>query len=360
MVKITEQLHQMGQSFWLDNITRGLLDSGTLQRYIDELSVTGLTSNPSIFNQAIKNSNFYDAAIAQKVKEGKAGEALFFELAIEDLTRAAELFGPIHERTNGLDGFVSLEVSPRLAYDTQSTLAAAQQLYAQAKCPNLFIKIPGTREGLPAIEEAIFAGVPINVTLLFSCEHYLAAADAYLRGIERRVAAGLNPRVESVASVFVSRWDGAVADKVPADFRNTLGIAIGERTYAAYCDLLASDRWRRLANYGAHMQRLLWASTSTKHDPTAPDDLYVRALAAPYTVNTMPEPTLLSFADHGTLGPTLSPDAGAAEELLRKIAQIGIDVDALAAQLQEAGAAAFVKSWDELLTVLDAKAQLAS
>ena len=355
MVKITEQLHQMGQSLWLDNITRGLLDSGTLRRYIDELSVTGLTSNPSIFNQAIKNSNFYDAAIAQKVKEGKAGEALFFELAIEDLTRAAELFGPIHERTNGLDGFVSLEVSPRLAYDTQSTLAAAQQLYAQAKCPNLFIKIPGTREGLPAIEEAIFAGVPINVTLLFSCEHYLAAADAYLRGVERRVAAGLNPRVESVASVFVSRWDGAVAEKVPADLRNTLGIAIGERTYAAYCDLLASDRWRRLANYGAHMQRLLWASTSTKHDPTAPDDLYVRALAAPYTVNTMPEPTLLSFADHGTLGPALSPDGGAAEELLRKIAQIGIDVDALAAQLQEAGAAAFVKSWDELLTVLDAK-----
>jgi transaldolase len=358
MVKITEQLYQMGQSLWLDNITRGLLDSGTLRRYIDELSVTGLTSNPSIFNQAIKNSNFYDTAIAQKVKEGKSGEALFFELAIEDLTRAAGLFRPIHERTNGLDGFVSLEVSPRLAYDAQSTLAAAQHLYAQAKCPNLFIKIPGTREGLPAIEEAIFAGVPINVTLLFSCEHYLAAADAYLRGIERRVAAGLNPRVESVASVFISRWDGAVADKAPADLRNTLGIAIGERTYAAYCCLLASDRWRRLANYGAHMQRLLWASTSTKSNPEAPDDLYVRTLAAPYTVNTMPEPTLLSFADHGTLGPALSPDAGAAEGLLRKIAQVGIDVDSLAAQLQQAGAAAFVKSWDELLTVLVAKARV--
>ena len=357
MAKITEQLYQMGQSLWLDNITRGLLDSGTLRRYIDELSVTGLTSNPSIFNQAIKNSNFYDTAIAQKVKEGKAGEALFFELAIEDLTRAADLFRPIHERTNGVDGFVSLEVSPRLAYDTQSTLDAAQHLYAQAKCPNLFIKIPGTREGLPAIEEAIFAGVPINVTLLFSCEHYLAAADAYLRGVERRVEAGLNPRVESVASVFVSRWDGAVADKVPADLRNTLGIAIGERTYAAYCDLLASDRWRRLANCGAHMQRLLWASTSTKHDPAAPADLYVRALASPFTVNTMPEQTLLDFADRGTLGAALSPDAGVAEELLGKVAQIGIDVDALAAQLQQAGAAAFVKSWDELLTVLDAKAQ---
>ena len=360
MTKVTGLLHQMGQSLWLDNITRGLLDNGTLQRYIAELSVTGLTSNPSIFNQAIKSSNFYDTAVARKVKEGKAGEALFFELAIEDLTRAADLFRPIHERTNGVDGFVSLEVSPRLAYDTQSTLAAAKHLWTQANRPNLFIKIPGTREGLPAIEESIFAGVPINVTLLFSCEHYLAAADAYLRGIERRVAAGLNPRVESVASVFVSRWDGAVASKIPNEFRNKLGIAIGGRTYKAYCDLLASDRWRRLANYGAHMQRLLWASTSTKHDPTAPDDLYVRALAAPYTVNTMPELTLLSFADHGTLGPALSPDAGAAEELLRKIAQIGIDVDALAAQLQEAGAAAFVKSWDELLTVLDAKAQLAS
>jgi transaldolase len=357
MTKITERLYQMGQSLWLDNITRGLLDSGTLQRYIEDLSVTGLTSNPSIFNQAIKSSNFYDAAIAQKVKEGKAGEALFFELAIEDLTRAADLFGPIHERTNGVDGYVSLEVSPRLAYDTQSTLAAAQQLYTQAKRPNLFIKIPGTREGLPAIEEAIFAGVPINVTLLFSREHYLAAAYAYLRGVERRVAAGLNPRVESVASVFVSRWDGAVADKVSADLRNTLGIAIATQTYAAYCDLLASDRWHRLANCGAHMQRLLWASTSTKNDPAAPDDLYVRALAAPFTVNTVPEQTLLSFADHGTLGPALSRDAGAAEDQLRKLTQIGIDVDALAAELQEAGAAAFVKSWDELLTVLDAKAK---
>ena len=357
MTKVTDLLHQMGQSLWLDNITRELLDSGTLQRYIAELAVTGLTSNPSIFNQAIKNSNFYDAAIARKVKEGQTGEALFFELAIEDLTRAADLFRPIHERTNGVDGYVSLEVSPRLAYDTQSTLAAAQHLHAQANRPNLFIKIPGTREGLPAIEEAIFAGIPINVTLLFSREHYLAAADAYLRGVERRVEAGLNPRVESVASVFISRWDGAVAEKIPTEFRNKLGIAIAGRTYKAYCDLLASDRWHRLANYGAHAQRLLWASTSTKHDPGASDDLYVRALAAPYTVNTMPEQTLLSFADHGTLGPVLSPVAGDAEELLRKIAQIGIDVDALAAQLQQAGAAAFVKSWDELMTVLDAKAK---
>jgi transaldolase len=357
MVKITEQLYQMGQSLWLDNITRGLLDSGTLKRYIKELSVTGLTSNPSIFNQAIKNSNFYDAAIVQKVKEGKSGEVLFFELAIEDLTRAAALFKPVYERTSGVDGHVSLEVSPRLAYDTQSTLVAAQQLYALAKCPNLFIKIPGTPEGLPAIEEAIFAGVPINVTLLFSCEHYLAAANAYLRGVERRVEAGLNPCVESVASVFVSRWDAAVADKTPADLHNKLGIAIAGRTYKAYCDLLNSDRWRRLANCGAHMQRLLWASTSTKNNLGAPDDLYVRALAAPFTVNTMPEPTLLSFADHGTLGSVLSPGAGDAEEVLFKLARAGIDVDSLAAQLQKDGAAAFVKSWDELLTVLDDKAK---
>jgi transaldolase len=357
MANITERLYRMGQSLWLDNITRKLLDSGTLERYIAGLSVTGLTSNPSIFNQAIKQADFYDTAIAQKVREGKSGEALFFELAIEDLTRAAELFRPIHERTNGVDGYVSLEVSPRLAYDTQTTLAAAKQLYAQAHCPNLFIKIPGTREGLPAIEEAIFAGVPINVTLLFSREQYLAAAGAYLRGVERRVEAGLNPRVESVASVFVSRWDAAVAGKVPAELRNTLGIAVAMQTYAAYCDLLASDRWRRLANCGAHMQRLLWASTSTKHDPLAPDDIYVRALAAPYTVNTMPEPTLLSFADHGTLGPALAPDAGAADEVLIRMAQVGIDVYALAAQLQQAGAEAFVKSWDELLAVLDAKAQ---
>ena len=360
MTKVTALLHQMGQSLWLDNITRGLLDSGTLRRYIDELSVTGLTSNPSIFNQAIKNSTFYDAAIRQKVKDGKAGEVLFFELAIEDLTRAAELFRPIHERTNGLDGFVSLEVSPRLAYDTQSTLAAAQQLCAQAKRPNLFIKIPGTREGLPAIEEAIFAGVPINVTLLFSREQYLAAAEAYLRGVERRIEAGLNPRVESVASVFVSRWDGAVAGKISDEFRNKLGIAISGRTYKAYCDLLASDRCHRLANYGARMQRLLWASTSTKNDPAAPDDLYVRALAAPYTVNTMPEQTLLNFADHGTLGSVLSPGAGDAEELLFKMSRAGIDMDALAAQLQKDGAEAFVKSWDELMTVLEAKARLSN
>lgn len=356
MTKITDLLYQMGQSLWLDNITRGLLDGGTLQGYVGNLSVTGLTSNPTIFDHAIKNTNFYDAAIEQKVKEGKAGEALFFELAIEDLTRAADLFKPIHERTNGVDGWVSLEVSPKLAYDTQSTLAAAKQLHATANRPNLFIKIPGTREGLPAIEEAIFAGVPVNVTLLFSREHYLAAADAYLRGIERRIEAGKNPRVGSVASVFVSRWDGAVMGKTPDEFRDKLGIAMAERTYKAYRDLLNSDRWCRLANFGALPQRVLWASTGTK-DPQASDHLYVRALASANTVNTMPEQTLLKFGDHGTLGRVLSSGGGDAEETIFKISRLGFDMDALAAQLQKEGAASFVQSWNELMSVLASKAQ---
>ncbi|MBP1599841.1 MAG: tal 1 [Acidobacteria bacterium] len=351
MSKITELLHQIGQSLWLDNITRGLLDSKTLQKYIDELSVTGLTSNPTIFNNAIKNSNFYDTAIAQKVKQGKSGEALFFELAIEDLTRAADLFKPIYERTNGVDGWVSLEVSPKLAYDTQTTLSAAKQLYAQAGRPNLFIKIPGTREGLPAIEEAIFAGVPVNVTLLFSREHYLAAAAAYLRGIQRRIEAGLNPRVESVASVFVSRWDGAVAGKTPEEFHNRLGIAMAERTYKAYRDLLNSDRWMRLANSGAHPQRLLWASTGTK-DPHVSDYLYVKSLASPNTVNTMPEATLLKFGEHGELGRILSAGGGESDEVVYTI-----DMGALAARLQKEGAESFVKSWEEMMDVVAKKAQ---
>jgi len=356
MSKITDLLHRIGQSLWLDNITRGLLDSGTLQKYIDELSVTGLTSNPTIFNQAIKNFNFYDKAIAQKVKEGKSGEALFFELAIEDLTRAADLFRPIHDRTNGVDGWVSLEVSPKLAYDPQSTLTAAKQLYAQAGRPNLFIKIPGTLEGLPAIEEAIFAGVPVNVTLLFSREHYRAAAAAYLRGIQRRIEAGLNPRVESVASVFVSRWDGAVAGKTPDEFHNRLGIAMAERTYKAYRDLLNSDRWMRLANSGAHPQRLLWASTGTK-DPQAADYLYVKALASPNTVNTMPEATLLKFGDHGELGRILSSGGGESDEVTYALERQGIDMDQLAAQLQKEGAESFVKSWDEMMDVVAEKAK---
>ena len=350
-MKATQLLHDAGQSLWLDNITRALLASGGLRRYLDELSITGLTSNPTIFDHAIKNSHDYDAAIREKTATGKSGEGLFFELALEDLTRAADLFRPIHQATNGVDGWVSLEVSPKLAYDTASTVAAAKELSARAARPNLFIKIPGTREGVPAIEEAIFAGVPVNVTLLFSREHYVAAAQAYVRGIERRVAAGLNPHVGSVASIFVSRWDAAIAGKVPAALQAQLGIAMAKRTYKAYRDLLASDRWLRLLNVGARSQRLLWASTGTK-DPKASDVLYVKSLAAPHSVNTMPEKTLLALADHGEIGAMLPHDGGDAEEVLDRFTQAGVDLDALAGDLQRDGAAAFVKSWDDLLACL--------
>jgi transaldolase len=353
-MKATQKLHDLGQSLWLDNITRDLLNSGTLQRYIDGLSVTGLTSNPTIFDQAIKGSTAYDAAIREKLARGESGEALFFDLAIEDLTRAADLFRPIWDRTNGVDGWVSLEVSPVLAYDTKSTLAAAKELHARAGRPNLFIKIPGTKEGLPAIEEAIFAGVPINVTLLFSREHYVAAAEAFLRGIERRIDAGLDPNVGSVASVFISRWDGAVSGKVPEALNNRLGIAIAKRTYKACRELLGSPRWTRVYNAGARPQRLLWASTGTK-DPKASDILYVKALAAPFTVNTMPEATLKALGDHGEIGEILPVDGGDCEGVLAQFAGAGIDVDALAARLQEEGAKSFVKSWNELLGVIASK-----
>jgi transaldolase len=354
IMKATQILHEAGQSLWLDNITRALLTGGGLKRYIDELSITGLTSNPSIFDQAIKSSGDYDAAIREKTAAGKQGEALFFELALEDLTRAADLFRPIHDRTNGVDGWVSLEISPKLAYDTAGSIAAARQLSARGARPNLFMKIPGTREGIPAIEEAIFAGVPINVTLLFSREQYIAAAEAYIRGIERRVAAGLNPHVGSVASVFVSRWDVAVAKKVPSALHDRLGIAVAKRIYKAYRELLSSTRWLRLLNFGARSQRLLWASTGTK-DPKASDVLYVKSLAAPHTVNTMPENTLKALADHGEVSAMLSADGGNAEAELAEFTKAGVDIDALAAQLQREGADAFVKSWEELLACITDK-----
>src|SRR5213595_871345 len=353
-MKATQRLHELGQSLWLDNITRVMLMDGTLRRYIAEFSVTGLTSNPTIFDHAIRNGGSYDSAIRQKTAQGKSGEGLFFDLALEDLTQAADLFRPVHDRTGGVDGWVSLEVSPLLANDTASTIEAAAQLHARAARPNLFIKIPGTPEGVPAIEESIFAGVPINVTLLFSREQYVAAAEAYIRGVERRVAACLNAHVPSVASLFVSRWDVAVAGKVPAALHEQLGIAIAKRTYKAYRDLLASDRWLRLLNFGARSQRLLWASTGTK-DPKAPDVLYVKALAAPHTVNTMPEKTLLGLADHGEIGPMLPHDGDDAEEVLARFRQAGVDVDALAEQLQREGAAAFVKSWEDLLACVAEK-----
>jgi transaldolase len=353
-MKATQMLHDLGQSLWLDNITRDLLDRGTLKRYIDELSVTGLTSNPTIFDHAIKNSTAYDAAIRQKVKAGKAGEPLFFELALEDLTRAADLFRPTWDKSNGVDGWVSLEVSPLLAYDTASTLAAARDLHARAGRPNLLIKIPGTREGLPAIEEAIFAGVPINVTLLFSREQYVAAAEAYMRGINRRIAAGLNPQVGSVGSLFVSRWDAAVAARVPDALKNRLGIAIVKRTYKAARAIFGSTAWQRAYNFGARPQRPLWASTGTK-DPKASDVLYVKALASPYSVNTMPEGTLKALADHGEIGEPLPADGGDCEEVLAQFGKAGIDIDALAAQLQEEGAKSFVNSWHELMEVINSK-----
>ena len=355
-MKATQLLHDLGQSIWLDNITRDLLNTGTLERYINELSVTGLTSNPTIFDHAIKNSSAYDEPIREELRSGKSGEALFFQLALHDITRAADLFKRIHDRTNGVDGWVSLEVSPLLARDPASTLAEAKYLYARAARANLFIKIPGTKESLPAIEEAIFAGIPINVTLLFSREHYMAAAEAFLRGIERRIGDGRNPNVDSVASVFISRWDTAVAGKVPDSLRDQLGIAIAKRTYQAYRDLLSSPRWQRIYNLGARPQRLLWASTGTK-DPKASDTLYIQALAAPFTVNTMPEGTLNAFSDHGEVDGILPEDGGDCEDTLARFANAGIDVDALAAQLQDEGAKSFVKSWDELMAVIEAKSE---
>jgi len=353
-MKAAHILHDLGQSLWLDNITRNLLKTGMLRRYIEELSVTGLTSNPTIFDHAIKNSTDYDDAIKSRLAEGKSGEKLFFELALEDLTQAADLLRPVYDRTCGVDGWVSLEVSPLLAHDTKSTIAVAKELHARAGRPNLLIKIPGTPEGLPAIEEAIFAGVPVNVTLLFSDEQYLAAADAFMRGVERRINAGLPPDVGSVASVFISRWDVAVTGKVPVTLNNQLGIAVAKRTYKAYLDVLRSPRWMRAYNAGARPQRLLWASTGTK-DPKASATLYIKALAAPFTVNTMPEGTLKALAEHGVVGETMSADGGDCEQVLARFAGAKIDVHALATQLQDEGAKSFVNSWNDLMGVIGSK-----
>jgi transaldolase len=353
-MKATQLLLNLGQSIWLDNITRDLLDSGTLERYIAEFCVSGLTSNPTIFEHAIENSSSYDAQLRAPRAGGESAEEVFFELALEDLTRAADLFRPIYDRTNGVDGYASLEVSPLLAYDTGSTIREVKDLFERGGRPNLFIKIPGTKQGLPAIEESIFAGIPINVTLLFSREQYVAAAEAYLRGIERRLDAGLNPSVASVASLFVSRWDVAVAQKVPEDLRNRLGIAIAMRTYKAARELITSPRWQRVYNSGARPQRPLWASTGTK-DPSASDILYVKALAAPFTVNTMPEKTLKALAEHDHLASILPADGGDCEEVLAQFVKAGVDLDALAEQLQEEGAKSFSKSWNSLMDVIATK-----
>ena len=347
-MKPTQALHDLGQSLWLDNITRDILDNGTLRRYVDELSVTGLTSNPTIFDEAIGGGASYDAGIQKKARAGLSGEPLFIELALEDLRRAADIFRPIWDRTQGTDGWVSMEVSPLLASDTEATIESALAIHKLAERPNLYVKIPGTPQGVPAIEAAIFAGVPVNVPLLFSRQQYLAAAEAYMRGLERRIAGGLDARVSSVASVFVSRWDRAVGDKAPAELRNRLGVAIGMRTYRAHCELLETKRWRDLAAAGAQKQRMLWASTGVK-DPKAAADLYVSAFAAPETIDTMPEKTLLAFAEKGSVKGVMPKDGGNAEEVLGQFAAAGIDVDALAAKLQIEGAQSFVKSWAELM-----------
>jgi transaldolase len=355
----TKTLHDLGQSIWLDNITRDILDDGTLKRYIDTLSVTGLTSNPTIFDEAIGKTKVYDKAIRRLAESAASDEALFLEIALEDLRRAADLFKPEFDRTQGVDGWVSMEVSPLLASDTQGTIEAALLIHKQANRPNLYVKIPGTPQGVPAIEEAIFAGVPVNVTLLFSREQYLAIAEAYMRGIERRIAAGLDPKINSVASVFISRWDRSVADKVPKELVNRLGVAIAQRTYRAHCDLVAGERWRNLEAKGARKQRMLWASTGTK-DPNAPPALYVEALAAPETIDTMPEKTLLAFAENGKVRGVMAKDGGDAEAVLQEFARAGIDVLALARQLQQEGAASFVKSWAELMKrIKDKSAALA-
>ncbi|MEO8385551.1 MAG: transaldolase [Betaproteobacteria bacterium] len=345
----TQTLHQLGQRLWLDNISRPLLTSGTLARYIADLSVTGLTSNPTIFEQAIAASGAYDEDIRRHAALGESDEGIFFELALDDLKQAADLFRPMFDVSDGRDGWVSLEVSPLLAHDAQGTIRAAASLHASAARPNLFIKIPGTAEGIVAIEQSIFAGIPINVTLLFSPEQYLFSAAAYMVGLERRLAAGMNVAVESVASLFVSRWDVAVKDRTAVTFHNRLGIAIAMLTYRAHRELLASDRWQKLAAAGARPQRLLWASTGTK-DPAAPDTLYIDALAAADTINTIPEKTLLAYADHGAASATLPADGGYAENVLEEFRREGIADEALAVQLQTEGVAAFAKSWRGLMT----------
>jgi transaldolase len=356
-MKATKQLHDLGQSLWLDNITRELLTSGTLRRYIDEFSVSGLTSNPTIFDLAIRNGNSYDDSIRQKTADAKSVEELFFELAFEDLHQAADLFRPIYNSTKGIDGFVSLEVSPLLAYDTTRTVKEVAKLHAQSRRPNVLIKIPGTPEGVPAIEESTFAGVPVNVTLLFSREQYIASAEAYMRGIERRIAAGRDPKIHSVASVFISRWDKAVMGKVAETLRNRLGIAIAKRTYKSYRDLLESSRWRKLAEAGALPQRLLWGSTGTK-DPVAPDIMYIEALAAPDTINTIPEKTLHAFADHGQVKDVMPRDGGDAEDVLAEFSRAGVNVGELATELQRKGAEAFDKSWNDLMECIGSKSRL--
>lgn len=350
----TQNLHRQGVSIWLDNITRKMLDNGVLQKYISDLSVTGLTSNPSIFEAAIAKTGDYDEAIRKMSGLVLTDEEVFFNLAVEDIQRAADQFLPVYKATNGLDGFVSIEVSPLLAYDTENTIKAAKAIHQKVDRPNALIKIPGTPQGLPAIEKAISEGIPVNVTLLFSAEQYQAAALAYLKGVETRIERGLNPDIRSVASVFVSRWDKAVADKVPESLQNQLGIAVMQKTYFAYLQFLRSKRVQKAMNSGIFPQRLLWASTGTK-DPKASDILYVKNLLAPYTINTIPENTLLAFADHGETGPSLPGNTTSADRIIGKFSEFSVDHLQLAELLQKEGAEAFNKSWNNLIDSISVK-----
>jgi transaldolase len=350
----TSKLQELGQSLWLDNISRNMIDTGLLQTYISDFSITGLTSNPSIFTKAVAGGSDYDAQIASERATGATPEEIVLRLMVQDLRRAADLFAPIHKATSGKDGWVSIEVSPYLINDAKGSLEWAQRLHAQMDRANAFVKIPGTQQGAVAIEEAIFQGIAINVTLLFSRDQYVAVAEAYMRGIERRIDGGLDPKVRSVASVFVSRWDAAAAKQGRADLRNRLGLAVAADVWDAYQSILASERWQTLAKAGAMPQTLLWASTGVK-DPEADDTLYITALAAPETINTMPDATLRAFADHGAVGKggTLDREAGA--KLRRVATEGGLDLDALAGKLQVDGGDAFVTAWDELLKRVEGK-----
>jgi len=353
-MKKTKSLALAGQSVWIDDITRPMLTEGTLARYISEYGVTGLTSNPTIYSKAVAQGHHYDDIILAGARPGRTDEEIFYDLALRDLGEAADLFRDIYLRTDGVDGFVSLEVSPLLSDDAKASVYWATELHRRAARPNLFIKIPGTTAGLVAIEESIFAGIPVNVTLLFSAEQYRSAAEAYLRGIERRIDAGLSTDVPSVASLFVSRWDVAANPGLPPELKNRLGIAVSRKAYALSLELHSSARWRRAMNFGMRPQRLLFGSTSTK-DPSASDTLYVSSLVAPYTVDTIPEKTLLAFADHGELGRQCDRDTGEADTILTRVRASGVDVNALAARLQREGTESFDKSWRELLASIQSR-----
>jgi transaldolase len=351
-----QRLHALGQSLWLDSISRLMLRSGALARYVSELAVTGLTSNPTILGHAMAAGSDYDHSLARLVDAGVTdAQDLVYSLALEDLAEAAALFRPAWERTAGVDGYVSLEVPPDVAYDAQATIALARRLHDQAGFPNLLVKIPGTPPGLTAMEETITAGIGVNVTLLFSDTHYLRTADAYLRALERRRAAGLDLNVPSVASVFISRWDAAADPLLPPALHGRLGLAMAQKTYSSHLQLLSDKRWQTLAEAGARPQRVLWASTSTK-DPDLPDSYYLGRLAAPDTIDTVPEKTLLAFADHGDPDQRLAPDYAAAERTISAIADAGVDVDILAERLQRQGAGAFGADWAALLDAMREKA----